>query len=166
VMRRRRKKQKREKIRTCYFVLRKAIMKTLAAGLLLSSISLCSYTFWKSKWLDHEINLWKSYLQETRTKGTANFFRILETWHTSGIFFVETSDRLAPSSLEMCSIESAARTYFSKPVFFLMKGLSRINRWNSSFKALTLLSSFKNIKILPLRFDDVFQHTPMLDWYQ
>ncbi|XP_078523944.1 alpha-1,4-N-acetylglucosaminyltransferase-like [Lissotriton helveticus] len=165
-VRRRRKKQKRERIRTCYYFLRRVAMKTLAAGLLLSAISMCCYTFWKSKWLDHEINRWKSYLQETRTRGTANFFRILETWHTTGIFFVETSERLEPSALEMCSIESAARTYYNKPVFFLMKGLSQINRWNASYKALTLLSTFKNIKILPLRFDDVFRHTPMLDWYQ
>ncbi|XP_069474141.1 alpha-1,4-N-acetylglucosaminyltransferase-like [Ambystoma mexicanum] len=88
--------------------------------------------------------------------------------HGPGIFFIETSDRMVLPSLVTCSIESAARTYPDRPVYFLMKGLREDTTISltSSYRAVSLLASLKNVHILPLRFEDLFQDTPLQSWHQ
>ncbi|XP_069474142.1 alpha-1,4-N-acetylglucosaminyltransferase-like [Ambystoma mexicanum] len=84
-----------------------------------------------------------------------------------GIFFIETTDRLTLPSLVACSIESAARTYPDRHVYFLMKGLDHNTclPLNSEYRAIFLLASMKNVNILPLRFEELFRDTPLEDWY-
>lgn len=84
-----------------------------------------------------------------------------------GIFFVETSERMVLPSLVACSIESAARTYPTRPVYFLMRGLREDTsiQLNSDCRVIFLLSSMKNVHILPLRFEALFKDTPLQSWY-
>ncbi|XP_078521960.1 alpha-1,4-N-acetylglucosaminyltransferase-like [Lissotriton helveticus] len=84
-----------------------------------------------------------------------------------GIFFLETSERMVLPSLVACSIESAARMYPTRPVYFLMKGLSDDTsiQLNSDYRVIFLLSSMKNVHILPLRFEALFKDTPLQSWY-
>ncbi|XP_029473161.1 alpha-1,4-N-acetylglucosaminyltransferase-like [Rhinatrema bivittatum] len=85
-----------------------------------------------------------------------------------GIFFVETTEKLDISSLVACAIESASRTYPNRSIYFFMKGLTEdMTIFKSSFyKAIPLLSSIRNVYILPLNFGNVFKDTPLLPWYQ
>ncbi|XP_030050268.1 alpha-1,4-N-acetylglucosaminyltransferase-like [Microcaecilia unicolor] len=86
----------------------------------------------------------------------------------TGIFFAETTEKLEPSPLAVCAIESAARTYPNRSVYFYMKGLTKDMTVNKSsfYKAIPLLSSIANVHILPLDFEDVFKDTPLYPWYQ
>ncbi|KAM5165095.1 alpha-1,4-N-acetylglucosaminyltransferase-like [Mantella aurantiaca] len=87
----------------------------------------------------------------------------------NGILFTETTDRMEPPSLVLCAIESAARVYPDRPVIFFMKGLRNImtekdeNRTREHFPS---LSSFHNIYFLPLRMNELFDHTPLLTWFK
>ncbi|XP_040285844.1 alpha-1,4-N-acetylglucosaminyltransferase-like [Bufo bufo] len=87
----------------------------------------------------------------------------------NGIFFLETTDRMEPPSLVLCAIESAARVYHDRPIGFFMKGLhdieteEDINRTRNLFPT---LSSFHNVHILPLRFEELFNNTPLQSWYE
>ncbi|XP_025042926.2 alpha-1,4-N-acetylglucosaminyltransferase-like [Pelodiscus sinensis] len=86
---------------------------------------------------------------------------------SSGIIFVETTDRLEPSPLASCSVESAARAYPNRPIRFFMKGLNS-NMWrdlNSTSTALALLSAMENVFFLPLPMKTIFYETPLLPWY-
>ncbi|XP_040286932.1 alpha-1,4-N-acetylglucosaminyltransferase-like [Bufo bufo] len=87
----------------------------------------------------------------------------------NGILFLETTDRMEPPSLVLCAIESAARVYHDRPILYFMKGLHDIetdedmNRTRNLFPA---LSSFDNVHILPLRFEELFNNTPLQSWYE
>nr|XP_033801764.1 alpha-1,4-N-acetylglucosaminyltransferase-like [Geotrypetes seraphini] len=85
-----------------------------------------------------------------------------------GIFFVETTEKLEPSSLAVCAVESASQTYPNRTIYFFMKGLAKGEKIKKSsfFKAIPLLLSIKNIHILPLDFEEVFNNTPLYSWYQ
>nr|XP_025033994.1 alpha-1,4-N-acetylglucosaminyltransferase-like isoform X1 [Pelodiscus sinensis] len=86
---------------------------------------------------------------------------------SSGIIFVETTDRLEPPPLVSCSVESAARAYPNRPVRFFMKGLKNNTSMDSvsTSPAFALLSAMKNVFLLPLDMETVFQDTPLLPWY-
>ncbi|NXX95810.1 A4GCT acetylglucosaminyltransferase, partial [Centropus bengalensis] len=83
------------------------------------------------------------------------------------IIFLETTERLEPTPLVSCSVESAARIYQDRPIILFMKGLSNetVLDVNSSYAAFSLLSSMKNVFIFPLQMETVFQETPLLQWY-
>ncbi|XP_009864070.1 PREDICTED: alpha-1,4-N-acetylglucosaminyltransferase [Apaloderma vittatum] len=83
------------------------------------------------------------------------------------IIFLETTERLEPPPLVSCSVESAARIYPDRPVILFMKGLTNntVLDMNSSYAAFSLLSSMKNVFIFPLQMENVFQDTPLLQWY-
>uniref|UniRef100_A0A8C8VMS1 Alpha-1,4-N-acetylglucosaminyltransferase n=1 Tax=Pelusios castaneus TaxID=367368 RepID=A0A8C8VMS1_9SAUR len=87
--------------------------------------------------------------------------------HSRSLIFVETTDRLEPHPLVSCSVESAARIYYDRPVAFFMKGLNS-NTWldsNSTYAAFSLLSAMKNVFIFPLEMETLFQETPLFEWY-
>ncbi|XP_069474143.1 alpha-1,4-N-acetylglucosaminyltransferase-like [Ambystoma mexicanum] len=119
-----------------------------------------SYIYWQTS---HKQNL-----KPTGIRITDPLQITLEMPKESGIFFIETTDRMFPPALVACSVESAARTYPNKTVYFLMKGLTNeisINI-NSNYTAVLLLASVKNVKILPLSFEELFKDTPLSPWYQ
>nr|XP_056706239.1 alpha-1,4-N-acetylglucosaminyltransferase [Euleptes europaea] len=96
-------------------------------------------------------------------------FLTLQEVMTQGkkIIFLETTNRLQPSQLVLCSVESAARIYFDRPVLFFMKGLDNntLVDVKSSCPALSALSAMDNVFIFPLKMDILFQDTPLLPWY-
>lgn len=87
----------------------------------------------------------------------------------NGILFMETTDRMDPPSLVLCAIESAARIYPDRPVVFFMKGLEDImteedqHRMRKHFPS---LSQFNNIYFLPLKMEELFMYTPLMNWYK
>ncbi|XP_048460177.1 alpha-1,4-N-acetylglucosaminyltransferase-like isoform X1 [Rhincodon typus] len=85
-----------------------------------------------------------------------------------GIMFVQTSNELDPSPLVMCSIESAARLNEKKTVYFFMRAFNgNISAYQEpEYKAIPLLSSFKNVVILPLNPKELFSDTPLAGWYE
>ncbi|XP_015276415.1 PREDICTED: alpha-1,4-N-acetylglucosaminyltransferase [Gekko japonicus] len=87
--------------------------------------------------------------------------------HGEKIIFLETTNRLQPPPLVLCSVESAARIYLDRPVVFFMKGLdnSTLLDIKSSCPALSAISTLKNVFIFPLKMDILFQGTPLLPWY-
>ncbi|XP_064410336.1 alpha-1,4-N-acetylglucosaminyltransferase-like [Latimeria chalumnae] len=98
---------------------------------------------------------------EVVTQGTAKV-------KAPGIIFIETTDKLEPSSLTACAVESAAHTYPNKTVNFYMKGIKTevMEDQLHQYKTLQVLSTIKNVRILPLNFTSVFQDTPLLAWYK
>ncbi|GCC21225.1 hypothetical protein chiPu_0019692 [Chiloscyllium punctatum] len=85
-----------------------------------------------------------------------------------GIMFVQTSGELNPSPLTMCSVESAARLNPDKPVYFFMTAFNDdISKYQEpEYKGIPLLSSFKNVIILPLNPKELFNSTPLAGWYE
>ncbi|XP_054839786.1 alpha-1,4-N-acetylglucosaminyltransferase [Eublepharis macularius] len=83
------------------------------------------------------------------------------------IIFLETTDRLQPPPLVLCSVESAARIYLDRPIVFFMKGLDNntLVDVKSSCPALSAISAMKNVFIFPLKMDILFQDTPLHPWY-
>lgn len=83
------------------------------------------------------------------------------------IIFMETTDRMQPPPLVICSVESAARIYPNRPVIFFMKGLDNktVEDFKFSFPALSFLSAMKNVFFFPLQMASLFQDTPLLPWY-
>ncbi|KAM4821390.1 alpha-1,4-N-acetylglucosaminyltransferase [Thomomys bottae] len=83
------------------------------------------------------------------------------------IVFIETSERIEPTSLVSCAVESAANVYPEQPVAFFMKGLSNTTQLvpNSSYPALSLLSTLDNVFFFPLDMKKLFEDTPLLPWY-
>ena len=83
------------------------------------------------------------------------------------IIFLETTERLEPTPLVSCSVESAARIYQDRPIILFMKGLKNDTalELNSSYAGFSLLSSMKNVFIFPLQMETIFQETPLLQWY-
>ncbi|XP_074860353.1 alpha-1,4-N-acetylglucosaminyltransferase-like isoform X2 [Carettochelys insculpta] len=87
--------------------------------------------------------------------------------YRGSIIFVETSDSLEPSPLASCSVESAARIYQDRPVFYFMKGPTANIRQdvNSAYPTFSLLSALENVYIIPFQLEILFQGTPLLRWY-
>ncbi|XP_069084419.1 lactosylceramide 4-alpha-galactosyltransferase [Pleurodeles waltl] len=81
------------------------------------------------------------------------------------IFFIETSDRMHPNFLFLCSVESAARAHPESKVRVLMKGLSGSNPRIPRSMGLSLLGCFPNIEVKPLDLKDLFANTPLAPWY-
>ncbi|XP_053167633.1 alpha-1,4-N-acetylglucosaminyltransferase [Hemicordylus capensis] len=81
------------------------------------------------------------------------------------IIFLETTDRLIPPPLVLCSVESAARMYPDRPIIFFLKGLGNNTMVDSRIPALSSLSALKNVFLFPLQMDILFQDTPLLPWY-
>ncbi|KAK2537638.1 lactosylceramide 4-alpha-galactosyltransferase [Columba guinea] len=81
------------------------------------------------------------------------------------VFFVETSERINPSYLFTCSVESAARAHPGTRVVVLMKGLAKGNVSLPSHWAFSLLSRFPNVEIQPLDLAELFSGTPLAKWY-
>ncbi|OCT81141.1 alpha-1,4-N-acetylglucosaminyltransferase-like [Xenopus laevis] len=97
---------------------------------------------------------------------------IMNPWNIlregNGVMFLETTDRMEPPPLVLCSIESAARVYPDRPVVFFMKGLTDINSEEDEKRAkerFPSLSALKNVYIFPLRMEELFNSTPLLRWY-
>ncbi|XP_040285841.1 alpha-1,4-N-acetylglucosaminyltransferase-like [Bufo bufo] len=85
-----------------------------------------------------------------------------------GIIFLETTDTMKPKPLVLCSIESAARVYHNRPIVFFMKGLEKVESnvdEKNTLRYFPTLSSLDNIFIFPLIFNDIFNSTPFLPWY-
>ncbi|NWX16790.1 A4GAT galactosyltransferase, partial [Aegotheles bennettii] len=81
------------------------------------------------------------------------------------VFFVETSERINPSYLFTCSVESAARTHPGTKVVVLMKGLANGSTSLPNHWGLSLLSCFPNVEIRPLDLPELFSGTPLEMWY-
>lgn len=83
------------------------------------------------------------------------------------IVFLETSERMEPSPLVSCAVESAAKIYPEQPVAFFMKGLrdSRQLQPNATYPAFSLLSAIDNVFLLPLNMKRLFEDTPLFSWY-
>ncbi|KAG8445552.1 hypothetical protein GDO86_010357 [Hymenochirus boettgeri] len=87
----------------------------------------------------------------------------------NGIMFIETTDRMKPSPLVLCAVESAARVYSNRSVVYFMKGLPDmhgVNEESEAKKIFPTLSSFDNVYFSPLRMEDIFTGTPLLPWYK
>ncbi|XP_071075203.1 lactosylceramide 4-alpha-galactosyltransferase [Dasypus novemcinctus] len=81
------------------------------------------------------------------------------------IFFLETSDRTNPNFLFMCSVESAARTHPESRVVVLMKGLAGGNASLPRHLGISLLGCFPNVRLRPLRLEELFRGTPLAAWH-
>ncbi|XP_069069714.1 alpha-1,4-N-acetylglucosaminyltransferase-like [Pleurodeles waltl] len=84
-----------------------------------------------------------------------------------GIFLVETTDTLEPTSLTLCAVESAARIYPDRPIFFYMGGL---RKWNNPQEKhishdLQVLTSLANVYIQPFDLEEILKDSPLLPWY-
>lgn len=84
-----------------------------------------------------------------------------------GIVFIETSERMEPTPLVSCAVESAAKIYPRQPVAFFMKGLCNTTRLpsNSTYPGFSLLSAIDNVFLFPLDMKRLFEDTPLLSWY-
>lgn len=83
------------------------------------------------------------------------------------IVFLETSERMEPSPLVSCAVESAAQVYPEQPVVFFMKGLSKSTQLppNSTSPAFSLLSAMDNVFLFPLDMKRLFEDTPLFSWF-
>ncbi|GCC31879.1 hypothetical protein chiPu_0010339, partial [Chiloscyllium punctatum] len=86
----------------------------------------------------------------------------------SGIMFVETSDKVEPTPLTVCSVESAARLNPEKRIYFFMKEFSgNLTQYpQPDYAGIPLLSSISNVDVLPLNPTELFEDTPLIAWYQ
>nr|XP_006014090.1 PREDICTED: lactosylceramide 4-alpha-galactosyltransferase-like [Latimeria chalumnae] len=83
------------------------------------------------------------------------------------VFFVETSQRTNFSFLFTCSVESAARAHPNSNVTLFMRGLPGADAgsgWPRSF-AVSILSTFPNVRLKPLDLAELFSNTPLHGWY-
>ncbi|KAI5142258.1 Centrosomal Protein Of 70 Kda [Manis pentadactyla] len=81
--------------------------------------------------------------------------------HGRSIVFLETSERMEPSPLVSCAVESAAKIYPEQPVVLFMKGLNNSTQLptNSTYRALSLLSAIDNVFLFPLDMERLFLFT-------
>nr|XP_011719852.1 alpha-1,4-N-acetylglucosaminyltransferase isoform X2 [Macaca nemestrina] len=87
--------------------------------------------------------------------------------HRRGIVFLETSERMEPTHLVSCAVESAAKIYPERPVVFFMKGLTDSTPMpsNSTYPAFSFLSAIDNVFLFPLDMKRLFEDTPLFSWY-
>ncbi|XP_072896785.1 alpha-1,4-N-acetylglucosaminyltransferase-like isoform X2 [Hemitrygon akajei] len=89
-------------------------------------------------------------------------------YQNPGIMFVESTDNVEPTPLMVCSVESAALRNPDKPIYYFMKGFSgNLSQYpQPEYKGIPLLSSVRNVTILPLNVTELFEDTPLKSWYQ
>ncbi|XP_078419589.1 lactosylceramide 4-alpha-galactosyltransferase-like [Cetorhinus maximus] len=86
---------------------------------------------------------------------------------TPGLMFIDCSNKVAPSALALCSVESAARANPEKPIYYFMSGFSgNLSDYPNQSMTFQTLLSMKNIILLPLNLKTLFENTPLADWYQ
>ncbi|XP_032888152.1 alpha-1,4-N-acetylglucosaminyltransferase-like [Amblyraja radiata] len=85
-----------------------------------------------------------------------------------GIMFVETTDKVELKPLVMCSVESTARQNPDKTIYFFMKGFSdNLSQYpEPKYRLVPLLSSMKNVVLLPLNANELFDDTALKIWYR
>ncbi|XP_078059128.1 alpha-1,4-N-acetylglucosaminyltransferase-like [Mustelus asterias] len=85
-----------------------------------------------------------------------------------GIIFVETTDKVEPTQLVVCSVESAARLNPDKHVYYFMKGFSgKLSQYPlPNYTGIPLLSATSNVVLLPLHLTGLFENTPLYEWHQ
>ncbi|XP_032887385.1 alpha-1,4-N-acetylglucosaminyltransferase-like [Amblyraja radiata] len=85
-----------------------------------------------------------------------------------GIMFVETTDKVELTPLVMCSVESTARQNPDKPIYFFMKGFSgNLSQYpEPKYRLIQLLSSMKNVVLLPLNATELFDDTSLKFWHR
>ncbi|XP_078266078.1 alpha-1,4-N-acetylglucosaminyltransferase-like [Rhinoraja longicauda] len=84
------------------------------------------------------------------------------------ILFVESTDNVKLKPLTVCSVESAARLNPHKQIYYFMKGFSgKLSQYPElEYKSIPLLSSVKNVILLPLNSTELFEDTPLKGWHQ
>ncbi|XP_072329627.1 alpha-1,4-N-acetylglucosaminyltransferase-like [Scyliorhinus torazame] len=104
-------------------------------------------------------------ITQKKTEAVPN---ILKRVMDSGILFVETTDKVEPTPLAVCSVESAARLNPDKHVYYFMKGFSgKLSQYpQPDYTGIPLLSAISNVILLPLKLSELFEHTPLYEWHQ
>ncbi|XP_067897463.1 alpha-1,4-N-acetylglucosaminyltransferase-like [Heterodontus francisci] len=110
------------------------------------------------------------------TKNIFRVFQMKDKYDTNlsnpvikpGIIFVETTDKVEPTPLAVCSVEAAARLNPDKPIYYFMKGFSgNLTQYpHPHYAGIPLLSSISNIVLLSLKPTELFEGTPLNEWYQ
>ncbi|CAI9538726.1 unnamed protein product [Staurois parvus] len=105
------------------------------------------------------------------TVGTTKHSKVTPEEILSGgnsIVFLETSERIQLPSLVLCAIESAAQVYPHRSVVLFMKGLNHTNAEDQEnvLSHYPTLLSLDNIYIFPLIMEDIFNNTPLFNWYE
>ncbi|XP_038673519.1 lactosylceramide 4-alpha-galactosyltransferase-like [Scyliorhinus canicula] len=86
---------------------------------------------------------------------------------TPGLMFLDSTSKVVPSALAFCSVESAARANPEKPIYYFMTGFSgNFSDYPDQSLTFQMLSSMKNIILLPLNLRTLFENTPLNVWYQ
>lgn len=139
----------------------------------LISDSLASYSLIQVDTINKENDILFIMGTDTKSEGSGGLstYRAMNPYTVlnrgNGILFVETTDKIYPSSLVLCAIESAARVYPDRPVVFFMKGLNDITIEESRIrKYFPTLSSYNNVYFFPLKMGELFMYTPLVSWYK
>ncbi|XP_043940126.1 alpha-1,4-N-acetylglucosaminyltransferase-like isoform X2 [Protopterus annectens] len=88
--------------------------------------------------------------------------------HSSSVVFLEADSTFPPQPLTIAAVESAARSYKNRTVYFLLRGLTNRSCLldSSKYPGLNILTSLQNVKILTLDPELVLDGTPLLSWYK
>ncbi|XP_069755471.1 alpha-1,4-N-acetylglucosaminyltransferase-like [Narcine bancroftii] len=118
-------------------------------------------------WNMNSIHLIQSYISKilpVKEKATSN---VSTPAMNSRIMFVETTDNMEPTPLAVCAVESAAHQNPDKQIYYFMKGFSGILSQypHLEYRGIHLLTSMKNVVILPLNATELFKSTPLKSWY-
>uniref|UniRef100_UPI00398F57CD alpha-1,4-N-acetylglucosaminyltransferase-like n=1 Tax=Pristiophorus japonicus TaxID=55135 RepID=UPI00398F57CD len=136
------------------------------AFLFILTITICGvlYRYWTTDTnLSIQNYLWKISQKEDKVDINLSIPTI-----KPGIIFVETTDKVEPAPLAVCSVESAARLNPDKSIYYFMKGFSGnlIQYPHPEYAGIPLLSSISNVVLLPLNITELFGDTPLNAWYQ
>uniref|UniRef100_UPI00398F0F88 lactosylceramide 4-alpha-galactosyltransferase-like isoform X1 n=2 Tax=Pristiophorus japonicus TaxID=55135 RepID=UPI00398F0F88 len=86
---------------------------------------------------------------------------------TPGLMFVDSTNKVVPSLLALCSVESAAHANPEKPIYYFMTGFGgNLSDYPDQAVAFQTLLFMKNVILLPLKPEALFENTPLNDWYQ
>ncbi|XP_067897852.1 lactosylceramide 4-alpha-galactosyltransferase-like isoform X2 [Heterodontus francisci] len=108
---------------------------------------------------------WVRHASRKDASSHAAALKVLHPATEPGIMLVQTSDEMNPSPLAICAVESAAKINPDKTVYYFMKGFN-MESSEHQYQALTLLSSIKNVVILPLNLEELFSNTDLAEWYK
>ncbi|XP_043940153.1 alpha-1,4-N-acetylglucosaminyltransferase-like isoform X1 [Protopterus annectens] len=83
------------------------------------------------------------------------------------VMFVETTLTLKPQPLVICALESAARLYQDRPIYFFLRGLKNQTCLQNEAECpgLKLLTAFPNVQLLHLDPKVLLDGTPLATWY-
>ncbi|XP_043940116.1 alpha-1,4-N-acetylglucosaminyltransferase-like [Protopterus annectens] len=83
------------------------------------------------------------------------------------VMFVETTETLKPQTLTICAVESAARIYQDRYIYFFLRGLKNQTCLQSKTECpgLKLLTDFPNVQLLHLDPKVILGGTPLAIWY-